>query len=305
MYDKSDPRSSLGDSGKKKAQPTEFADVKHVKMYELTPRESELGTKTWWMRGQHFYLAYSAAVAGEQFERLGQKDEYVVLMPDPESEAVVSWNGQEHWVKGYSLAIVPAGDSRLTVTKGGRFVRLFSIKNEDLQDLPLNQADYATPDPNVAPFEPWPESVHGPAVRVYSFDVPEQDGRFGRIFRCSTFMVNVLYPYDGPRDPSKLSPHAHDDFEQCSLVLEGEFIHHLRWPWTTDRTKWRPDNHERCGAPSVTIMPAGVIHTSEAVGAGINWLIDIFCPPRLDFSKQPGWILNEEDYPLPATGGEG
>ncbi len=305
MYDKSDPRSTLKSrSEKEKAVPTEFADVKHVKMYELSPCESALGTKTWWMRGQNFFLAYSEAVDGEQFERKGQKDEYVVLLPDQDSEAVVSWNGQEFRVQGYSLIVVPHGYSQVTLTKGGRVVRLFSVRNDDLKELPLNKSDYLNSDPNVAAFEPWPESIDGPAVRVYCLDVPQEEGRFGRIFRCSTFMVNVLYPYDGPRDPSKLSPHAHDDFEQCSLVLEGEFVHHLRWPWTTDKTKWRPDNHEHCSAPSVSIMPAGVIHTSEAVGAGTNWLVDIFCPPRLDFSKQPGWVLNEKEYPLVAADSE-
>lgn len=305
MYDNSDPRAMMNRrANKSKAQPVEFADVKHVKMYALPPQESTLGTKTWWMRGQNFYLAYSEAVDGETFERNGQKDEYVALLPDQDSEAVITWKGQEHRVQGYSLVVIPGGRSQLTMAKGGRLVRLFSIHNDDLQELPINKADYVHPDPNVTPFEPWPESVDGSAVRVYSLNVPVEEGRFGRIFRCSTFMVNVLYPYDGPRDPSKLSPHAHEDFEQCSLVLEGEFIHHLRWPWTPDKTKWRPDNHEHCGAPSVTIMPAGVIHTSEAVGAGQNWLVDIFCPPRLDFSKQPGWVLNEKDYPLLAEDNE-
>lgn len=300
MFDKSDPRNQLKSNvhASKNEQPKAFAGAEFEKFYESPPVQSDDSKRTWWMRGQNFFLSYSEVCEGAELIRTNQRDEYMIILPDKDSQITVTALNEETIVNGFSLVVVPSGNSNVKVTKGGRVIRLFSIANEDLKELPSNKESYEKHHPNVSDFKPWPNPPSGPKVRVYSLDVPKQEGRFGRIFRCSTFMVNFLEPKDGPRDPSKLSPHSHDDFEQCSLALEGEYIHHLRWPWIPDKTQWREDEHEICGSPSVAVMPARVIHTSEAIGPGINQLVDIFCPPRLDFSKQPGWVLNDDEYPM-------
>ncbi len=297
MFDPSDPRATLS-LASKDAQPSTLSGAEYAKFYEADPVDQTGGGSTWYVRGQNVVVAFSEAKAGATFDRASQPDEYVVLLPDRTAGAAVMADGESVAVDGFSIVIVPPGASRVTMAGAGRIVRLFTARSGDLAERCSNADSYAQPKPNVASFEPWPAPPSGSHVRCYSLDVPSQEGRFGRIFRCSTMMVNYLEPYVGPRDATKLSPHHHDDFEQCSLVLEGEFVHHLRWPWITDRTQWREDEHVHCAGPSVTIIPPPAVHTSEAVGTGENLLVDIFCPPRLDFAQQPGWVLNSDDYPL-------
>jgi hypothetical protein len=258
------------------------------------------GSGTWWTRSQSMTVAVTAAEAGEELVLDHAAAEYVVLVLDGAQVAI------EHEVGGAtvtepSVAVMPAGGSSLTVQAPGTVVRLFVAHFEPrLAAGCANSAGYLDPDPNVAAFRAWPAPSAGPALRVYRLDdFPCESGRLGRIFRCSTLMVNVL-PEDGaPRDPTKLSPHHHDDFEQISLQLHGDYVHHLRVPWTPDSSAWRDDEHVSCRAPAVMVIPPGLVHTSQSLGEMRHWLIDVFAPPRFDFSGRPGWVLNAGEYPTP------
>jgi hypothetical protein len=298
MYNATDPRAGLA-SAKPGTAATAFAAAEYAKFHESAPREDDANGKTWYARGQNFIIAHSEAKPGASFTRKGQVDEYVVLLPNKENSAVITWNGTSVTVPGYSVAFVSAGDSTVTLPQGGRVIQMFTTRSTDLAAKCQNAAAYEKPHPNIPPFQAWPDPKGGFRVRHYTLDVPDEPGRFGRIWRCTTFMVNYLPPQIGPRDITKLSPHHHDDFEQCSLALEGAFMHHIRWPWTPDLNAWRNDDHELCGSPSVAVIPPPAIHTSRGMDKGVNQLVDIFCPPRLDFSQKPGWILNADDYPMP------
>lgn len=300
MYLASDPRASLGPATAKAPIPTAFKGAEYACFYDQKPAEQDGKQSTWYARGQNLITAQSECRAGAELVRNLQVDEYVLLLPDPNTSVVVEANGERQEVGGFSVVMIPPGGSRITVGRDTKLVRFFTTRSADLVAKCSNAASYAEmPDPNVPPFEPWPEPKGGYKIRAYSLDVPKQQGRFGRIFRCTTIMVNYLEGYQGPRDVSKLSPHHHDDFEQYSLVVQGSYTHHIRWPWTPDGRIWRDDEHVSCGTPSVTVIPPPSIHTSQATDPGFNQLVDIFSPPRRDFSEKPGWVLNADDYPMP------
>jgi len=299
MYAPNDPRAALASAKAAAPRPSRFAAADIGLFYAQAPQESGDDSRTWLLRGQNFVVAHSEAQPGACFRRHGQVDEYVVLVQRRANPVVVEAGGMTASVTGHSLIIVPPGDSVVSLPEGGSITRIFSAQSADLAARASNAASYAEPRSNIPAFEPWPAPPDGYRIRTYSLDVPPEPGRFGRIWRCQTLMVNVLDEQIGPRDVTQLSPHHHDDFEQCSLALEGSFVHHLRWPWTHDMTAWRDDAHPHVGSPSATIIPPPVIHTTRAMDPGPNQLIDIFAPPRRDFSLKPGWVLNADDYPMP------
>lgn len=301
MYDKSDPRSTLASSPKPAAAwvHQSFFGSELALFYETEPQLSDANGRTWISRGQNFVVAYSEANEGGIFARAAQPDEYALIVPDAETRIEITTAEGTTVVPGYSVAFVPPGESTIRMLTAGTLVRLFTPRSKDMAEAASNADAFHGTHPNVPPFQPWPEPPGGLKLKWYTLDVPEDPSRFGRIYRCTTFMINYLTPRVGPRARDKVSPHHHDDFEQCSLAISGEFTHHLRWPWTTNMNVWRDDEHLFCKSPSICVIPPPSIHTTTAEGEGVNQLVDIFAPPRMDFSTKPGWVLNDADYPMP------
>ena len=308
MYGADDPRSKLAGAADASNAPytdakpaLRFAAAEYVKFHDTVAAEESQSARTWYARGQNFVVAYTEAKPGAVLTRAEQVDEYVVLLPEHGLNVTIATAQETRLVAGYSLAIVPPGKSVVTAKAVGTIIRIFSAQSADLNALAANTAAYAQAHPNIPPYRPWPAPPAGYRLRVYDLDVPPVPGRFGRIWRCSSVMVNVLPPEPGPRDLHKLSPHHHEDFEQGSLALRGSFTHHIRWPWTADYHDWRSDDHEVCPAPSLAVIPPPAIHTSAGSDLVMNQLVDVFAPPRADFSKMAGWVLNADEYPMPES----
>ena len=299
MYDATDPRASLNPAPAIPPVSASFAPPDIGRFYAEPGAADGPGVRSWFLCGENMVVVHSVAQADAVLVRTDQIEEYAIIAPGAGTPLAITHGGETVSAPGGCLVFVPPGTSTVRLPSGGSITRVFTTASRDLVARCPNAAAHAAPNPRIAPADPWPEPPGGWRVRTYRLDVAAEPGRFGRIWRCTTLMVNYLDPRHGPRDPAKLSPHSHDDFEQCSLALAGDFVHHLRWPWTTNMNDWLEDRHERCASPSVCVIPPPAIHTTQAIGAGLNQLVDLFCPPRLDFSRKPGWVLNEADYPMP------
>jgi hypothetical protein len=298
-YAKDDIRSTL-----QAATPTVAVDPttpirpsQWIEFHELPPTSvGERGGRTWVARAANLVISYTDAKAGETLARADQPDEYTVLLHPGAAPVRVTAGGAQQTVEEEAFIVVPPGDSSVEALADGPVIRLFSPVASDLADSALNAAAYAEPDVRCAPLVPGPEPVGGFRLRVYRLaDTPITEGRFGRIFRTTTVMVNFLAEEPAPRNERKLSPHHHDDFEQISLGVRGRFVHHIRYPWGPDSTQWRPDEHREIGTPSICVIPPPTVHTTQGIGEH-QQLIDLFAPPRADFAAS-GWVLNADDYP--------
>jgi mannose-6-phosphate isomerase-like protein (cupin superfamily) len=260
-------------------------------------READ-GAPTWVTRGANFVIAVTRVREGTRLSIDNVPDEHMVLLAD--ATASIASNGEQpRNVPGNHLVIAPPGMTQLVAHREGWVVRCFSARATALLDMARNAWGYIAPNAAVAPMEAWPAPAGGFALKVHDLEAGVKDGDKTRVYRSSNLMINVLCERTAARDTRLLSPHSHADFEQGSITVKGTHVHHLRTPWTPDMGTWRPDEAAEVGAPSVTVIPPGIVHTTRNIGDAPALLVDLFCPPRRDFALRPGMVRNADDYPLP------
>ncbi len=165
---------------------------------------------------------FACAAPVRCFERRGQLDEYMLALQYPGKGVRITAGAETLDVPGFSLTILPPGDSRIEVLEDAQVLRVFSTRNYGCRE-PRGRM----PRPMRKPIRTSRRSSPGRIRLAVSAFVPTpstclpKPGRFGRLFRCTTMMINMLPFEPTPRDTTKLSPHHHDDFEQGSFCIEG------------------------------------------------------------------------------------
>jgi mannose-6-phosphate isomerase-like protein (cupin superfamily) len=257
------------------------------------------GTRRWAARGQNFVVELIKATA--RGRRVTVASEYETILLPLDAEVSLATGNEEINAPARSVCVAPPGVLRITLAEGGRCVVLCSSRADPDAPVPLNAARHQALDSRILPSTPaWIRKTGGRSIDVFLVDqikAPADSPRL-KMFQSSTMSINWA-EYEGPRDRRALSPHSHSSFEQGSLALEGEFVHHLRWPWSKDATQWREDAHVKLGSPSLMVVPPDVVHTTEGVGDGHHLLIDVFSPPRRDFIEK-NWVANSGNYSTPA-----
>ena len=204
-------------------------------------------------------------------------------------------------MNGGSLAFVPPGKSSLRVIAAGPHrAHVHHARHRSRGEVQQRRRLCHGQAPCRAARSPGPNPRAAIKLRVYSLDVPvgerplrphlalhDLHGQFprlairGRVTRPSSRRI-ITTTSSSVRSRSRVS---------SSTICAGR--------GRSNKNFWRADDHELCGTPSIAVIPPPSIHTTEAVGSGKNQLVDIFCPPRIDFSQKPGWVLNADDYPMP------
>ncbi|MEJ1965477.1 MAG: hypothetical protein WDO56_29615 [Gammaproteobacteria bacterium] len=262
--------------------------------YEESPQQEGQGWRRWITRAANFAIVYTEGMAGASLRERFADEHFAYALA---GGVRVAAGGAQATLGEEDLAVLPPGECEIHFERAATLVQVVTAQESLVATAP-NAALYADGAKEVARAEPWPEPVGGYRLRTYSTREGYARGGLVHAYRTRKLMI---VPYDRflePRDETQLTPHSHADFEQCSVALEGQWLHHLRVPWTPNRHHWKPDRTVEIGSPSVTVIPAGVIHTSQGIAGEGMRLIDVFAPPRADFS-QKGWVDNAAEYPMP------
>lgn len=266
-----------------------LSDLPHVVAFAGHPAAVADGCTTRYARTFHFVVAWSEVTAGARLRHAAGRESFVVL-PDAGVDLVAGASPIP--APARSICILPAGESTIVAHAAGTVIRLIEAAPADALAGAINARSYTQPRADLRPIGAPFRRIGPPAPRVY----PLEAGSGGKpqSFQTETMSCG-WFEHTGPQDPASVFPHAHVDFEEGSLMVEGTFVQHLRFPWGSDLREWRTDEHVRCGPGTLVVIPPKTLHVAEAVGPERHVLMNLFAPPRPDHLAK-GQIRNADEY---------
>lgn len=256
------------------------------------PSVMQGGISSRYMRLHHTLVAWSDVGSADVHLEQESSHEILVLLPD--AGAVLTANGARATAPPRSICILPPGSSRIAPTAPGRIIRLFTPPPEALLARAINRDDYVDHSADVLRPIDTPFIRKGAAaIRIYSRD--EMVGAPGRPRCVQTGNMSIIWIERNGARRTQLGPHSHADYEEGALVIAGDYVQHLRTPWGEDAGLWCDDEHVVIRPGTVSIVPPGVIHAAEAIGAGNHIMINIYAPVRDDHIRN-GLMVNADEY---------
>jgi len=245
------------------------------------------------VRGQNFLVQW----LGKDITSVTARSHHEMLLLLPDAGAQVRIGGTTHELPARSVCVLPGGGAEVHLSAGNGAALVASSRLDLPVNTAVNHSAYVEPDPRIIASDQGYRRRQGAGgvhvIEVDKIAAPADKPRL-KMFQTDTLSINWVEYFEA-RDRSQLSPHSHGSFEQGSLAMAGNFIHHLRVNWGPDANDWRDDQHLVAGSPSMITVPVHLIHTTEGVGGGRHLLIDVFSPPREDFIER-GWVANAGDY---------
>ena len=278
---------------------TAAANHEHsIILYDEETPEVRDGTEHYFARGQNFVIEWVEAKApGATFEATTAEEAFVLL---PATGATIEGEGESAEAPRRSVCILSPGTYRITLDEAAPCACFYSDPTKF--DLPamINSGAYSPSNPLVAPVgKPFKRVDGSKSITVIEIDKITTQGKNSamKVLQCATMSINWV-DRDKPRDRTDLTPHVHGDFEQGSLAVFGNFVHHLRTEWGKNAELWRDDVHTQVPPKSLLVIPPTLIHTTEAINEEAHLLIDVFAPARRDFIAK-GFVANADDYVEP------
>lgn len=113
-------------------------------------------------------------------------------------------------------------------------------------------------------------------------EIPGEEARPG-VRRRGFGTDECLLVYNECAPGMQLKPHSHD-FDQIGMITQGRARFHIG------------DSVEEVGPGAIMLIPAGVEHYIEPMGAEVVHNIDVFVPLREDYRHLIAWMQAKDRY---------